>query len=140
MRRDNIIIMRSQRKSTTANDDDEKRRKRTSSCSKPPLFPERRMINPNGILLAPPVLLLHNLRYSGNFRSAPLLRRVGVRHRDNERCPDITDKPCCYCFCTRTGENINLLLLLLLLLRMWQRRRRHWPATEEAKRPTATRA
>jgi len=63
------------------------------------------MIYPNGILPAPPILLLHHLRRSGDLRLAALAC-VCVGHRDNKGYPEATvDKP----FRTQT---VKLLLRL----------------------------
>lgn len=109
-----------------------------SSQRQPFPFLERRVIYPNGVLPPPPILLwLHHLRHLGNFRSPPI-RLICVRHHDNERHPNTTDKLCCCCFFfTRNTVYVNLLMLLLLLLRyLWWP---HWPATEEAIGPRAMR-
>lgn len=87
----------------------------SSEC---PPFPERRMIYPNGILPAPPILLLlHHLRHLGDLRSPPIRRRLCVGHHDNEGQPNTTDKPCCFLCTPGTLYGKLLFVLLGLLLR-----------------------
>jgi hypothetical protein len=105
-------------------------------------FPERRVIYPNGIFPAPPILLLlHHLRHLGDFRSPPI-RRLCMGHHDNGGHPNTTDKPCCcfICICDTVYCHGCVKLLLLLLLRRLRTWWPHWPATDEAIGPRATRA
>lgn len=135
----NIHHENPKRKSTMTTEEKEKNVGSRFVSSKRPPFPERRVINPNGILPAAPILLLlHHLRHLGDFRSPPI-RCLCVGHHDNEGHPNPTDKPCCCCFfCIRNAVSCHGCVKLLLLqrrLRTWWPR---WPATEEATGPRAT--
>ena len=105
---------------------------RFSSSQRPP-FSERRVIYPNGILPAPPILLLLHLRHLRDFRS-PTIGCLFMGHHDNQGHLNTTDKArcccccCCCCFiCTRATMCVKLWL--------WP----HWPATYGVIGPKATR-